>query len=677
VDLNKPVLHLNLDNGLGSGTGNSLAFSSPKNGMLAIAHGCAVTIYGKEFGYGPYDHPSFKVATALLDNSEALKIALESHPTLTNAFSNMEKKSLLSIAVDSGHSMAVDLLLDSEVASGLFVYQHKCPTQTVSALTSALQMRNRNMMDKLLRAISSKKIVNSEHLFLCGFFSEYCDTDRNHLAGKSSLLRYKIQSGMHQDCEDTSDDIKTPKSVGSVFKAIALYFPSNFLEFMSSFEMDECDPTMLGMIESAQLEDVVRVLLPFKSPKNFWQKYMELMENESKFVCPFLAGFLSKRLPHHVVQAQRIPFPGICNTRSFSSRKEIPLEVIVHASSTLQEYSVFDKHTTVHDMVMFYWDIHRPKFLVRTFLYFIYYCFCMRLGAHIAGYKYSETEIQAQEVLKNSSVQICIALIPMGIYGLSIEYKQLQVECHHELQAQTMENSSHQMILFWKNVLRRHFDIWNTLDFLAYFTELITNVLFLAAEFGHCRKFLHGFAALSILFLTWKWLFYARAFSAFGPFMRMLQRVILDMWYFLFFMFFWLFGFALSFHVLLAKLNDENLSNGFATIHQSISTILNMLYGDFNGDLNSQDEDFILYHILFNVLMLSSVVIMLNLVVAILNDAYQKVKANVHAEYTFQLAGIVLELVKAQKEGGAFEEKSKALKWVHKLSPKLLPGSKF
>jgi len=677
VDSNVPVLHLNL----GSGTGNSLAFSSPKNGLLAIAHGCAVTIYGKEYGYGPFDRPSFEVAAALLGNPEALKIALESHPTLTNAFSNKTKKSLLSIAVESGHSIAVDLLLDSEVPSGLFIHKEK--DRAVSALTYALQMRNRNMMDKLLKAISSKKIVNSEHLFLDGFFSEYWDTDRInqraeaeneiHFSGKSSLLRYKVPSGMYLDCERTADKMRT-ESVGSVFKAIALYFPTNFLEFMSSFEMDECDTAMLGMIESAQLEDAVRVLLPFKSPKKFWQSYMELMENESKFIGPFLAGLFSKRLPHHVLQAQRIPFPGICNTWEFSSVKETPLEVIVHAASTLQEYSVFDKRTIVHDLVMYYWEIHSPKFLVRTFLYFIYYCFCIRLSAQIAEYNYPETEIQAQEVLKNVSVHICIALIPMGMYGLYIEYKQLQVECQHEMQAQTLENSSHQMFLFWKNVLRRHFDIWNTLDFLAYFTELITNVLFLAAEFGYCRKFLHGFAALSILFLTWKWLFYARAFSAFGPFMRMIQRVILDMRYFLFFMFFWLFGFALSFHVLLANRSEEGLSNGFITIHQSISTVLNMLYGDFNDDLNSQDADFRLYHVLFNVLMLSSVVIMLNLVVAILNEAYQKVNANVHAEYTFQLAGIVLELVKAirQKERDAFKGKNKALKWVHKLSPKLL-----
>jgi len=843
VDSNKPVLHLNLDEGpaAGSGAGNSLAFCSPMKGLLAIAHGCAVTIYGKEFGYGPFDRPSFEVAAALLDKPEALQIALESHPTLTNAFSSKKKKSLLSVAVESGYLAAVELLLDSEVPSGLFIYQHQTDRTSiplaVSALTSALRMRNRNMIEKLLRAISSKKIVNTEHLFLVGFFSAYCDRiiqsngdtsinvnqedDTETVSeGETStgyrFLRLKphVHSYNSLDFEvaDSEDDQKI--LVGSVFKAIALYFPAHFLEFLSAFEMEECDPAMLGKIESAQLEKAVRVALPFKSPKSYWYRILKEMEKEQSQHSP-LTFLLSRRLPYNVLQAQRISFPGIFGARRFENTLETPLEIIINASSTLQQYSVFDKHTIVHSLVMFYWDIHGPKFLVRTCKYFVYYCCCVYVSTIIAM-------PQPQETPK-TAVFFCVALIFMGIHGLSIEVEQFKTEYDLEAQSQSVENSSINTFLLWRNSLINHFDIWNTLDMFAYstqlvtnvlllamvfgqnltlligfeivsillltwkwfyyakaffacprestflkdacayfvyfacsvylstlitmyprqdthmtaalfcfalicmgaygfviavkqfktqydleverqspensstqmhslwtilltcrsdirnaldllafFTQLVTNILFLSAEFGQNLFLLLVFEAVSILLLTWKWFYYARAFPAYGPFVRMIQRVIMDMRNFLGFMMLWLLGFALSFHILLSNNKDVT----FQTIPQSLWTVLNMLYGDIDV-FSSAKEGFTLYYMLFQIMMLSSVVTMLNLLVAILNDAYQKVNENVHAEYTFQLAGIILESVKAANPNtAAAAAELQAYKWVHVLSPKPLTMAK-
>jgi len=171
VHSSTPVLQLKVE-----GSAKSLAFTWYKeHSLLAIAHGNLVSVYGKKHGYGPLDCPSFELAKDLLKHPASLKVALDTHPTLTNCHKSGSNKSLLSYAVEQGNMETLKTLIESKVPSGIFFEElqlPKTPKQKVfcSPITRALAKSNRDMVREILHGITSKKIVRTEDVFLKGLF---------------------------------------------------------------------------------------------------------------------------------------------------------------------------------------------------------------------------------------------------------------------------------------------------------------------------------------------------------------------------------------------------------------------------------------------------------------------------------------------------------------------------
>jgi len=629
--LKTPVLQLSVE-----GTGNSLAFTT--NGRsLAVAHGFNVTIYGKEHGYGVFDRPSFKVAKDLLTDPVGLRIALSAHPTLTNSFESGSRASLLSYAVETSNTEAVTMLLDSDVPSGLIIRDEN--NKKESALTVALQASNRTLVEKLLSAISSGKIVQTEALFLLGLFSEFWeDTSK---AGSSDSKR-------------------------TVFKAIAMKFPSNFLAFLKSFSLENCDVELIQGIDSAQMDEAVHVALPFKFPRAFWKWYSEnKLRNQS--LSPF-----DKRKPENILQAQRIPFPGIClPCLHLKDNHESPLEVIFQTSASLKDFSIFSEDTIVHNLVMLEWGVIGPYFTVRTLMYLVYYAFTVLLSWNLVSLSNNQNNSSRDTELRNGwTVFLSVLLILGSLYGLQREVRQFASELKLETQRQdllgTVAGEKHRWFERWKNAFLNHFDLWNILDFCAFSTQLATDIMILFSS-----NHILGVAAVSMLFLTWKLYSYARAISTVGTFVRIVQRSMMAMGNFLGFLGCWLLGFAFAFYVLLSQIE------GFRTLQESMFSVSLMIYGNFDaliGTEQSADHDILVY-IMFQLMMLSSVVIMLNLLIAILSDSYQDVKQNALEESVFQLASIILELRKIDGNSIDTESRRKGMKWVHVLKPSVHKGT--
>jgi len=717
--LKMPVLQLALDgigNSLTFATGNSLTFDNNgllvletnEKGILAVAHGFKVTIYGKEYGYGVFDRPSFEVAKDILIDSVGLKIALNTHPTLTNSFDSESRESLLSYAVQTSNIEAVTTLLDSELPSGLIIQNHPQENNNCSkesALTFALRASNRTMVDKLLSAISSGKIVKTEALFLIGFFSEFweessktgstgfngqeeCSSDESRChfwaCKKKAAYGFKdgvpiycnshkhfkmsLISGMQKatqdevlgslDNQESKGDQQTNKLKITVFKAIAMKFPSNFLAFLKSFSFENCDVELIQGLESAEMDIAVQVALPVKFPKGFWKSYYQ---KKLKKASPF-----ERRKPETILQAQRIPFAGICRVNT-QDNEESPLEVIVHTSASLRDYSIFSEETIVHDLVMLEWGVIRPHFTVQTIMYVAYYVCAVLLSWKLVLIKNSHKDLSAEPDFRNRwTVVLSAGLIAGSIWGLKREYQQFSSELKLEQRQQlTLIGVGKQWYLrclrfveCLKNAAWNHFDLWNFLDLFAFSTQLVTDVMILSSG-----KHILGFAAVSMLPLTWKLYSYARAFSTVGMFVRIVQRSMMAMGNFLGFLGCWLLGFAFAFHVLLSE------KEGFKTVTDSMYTVTMMIYGDFDdlkGLEQSGDHDILVY-VMFQLMMLSSVVVMLNLLIAILSDSYQDVKLNALEESLFQLASIILELRKTEPK-----KRREELKWVHVLKPSLL-----
>jgi len=649
VNSKLPILQLRV-----AGIGNSVALTNDsKTQVLAIAHGHSVTVYGKHFGYGPLDHPSIDLARTMLNDPESLKVALAKHPSMTNAV-DKTRKSLLSFAVEDENKVAVDILLNSDEPSGLIMqsFKHKWNDQPEwnlnkelnmfkSPLTIAIGNKDRNMVEKILSAINANKISRTEGLFLKGFFSVYRKgPDLTNCSTGTTRKRYSIA------VPDTKSTQK--KEWHTVFEDIAELCPATLLKFLASFDLEECEPEVLGDLESAVIASRVYVGHPFRSPAGFWKKYY-MAANEASKNNKSVEESFQVSIPENLVQAMRIPIPGMCGFSKGNTAENFrPLEIILNASTSLKEFSVFGKASIVYDVVNFHWTLIESYFLQLFWKYLLYLALCVWLG-------WSLSKGSGTFDLLPFSLSILLFFVSWKYLVWELRQFLVEFKSNHDLEPGKRLKAAFQV---------HFFDLWNAIDFCAFTAQITTDLLIIFFR-THTRLIL-SWAAVAILLLFLKVFFYARAHPLFGPFVRMIQRTMSGMRNFLLVMVIFILGFALAFNVLLGDVP------GFTSVSDAFFSTLLMVYGDFspleNSDYPETDLTRLsLSTVLFNVMNLFCSVTMLNLLVAILSSSYEAVNENSNQESIAQLASIIVETQKMQKISTQTELKFR--KWVHVLKP--------
>jgi hypothetical protein len=154
------------------------------------------------------------------------------------------------------------------------------------------------------------------------------------------------------------------------------------------------------------------------------------------------------------------------------------------------------------------------------------------------------------------------------------------------------------------------------------------------------------FLALA-LFLKWLGLLYfLQAFSATGPLVRMVFQIIVDMRHFMMILAVAVLASASSFYALLhhsahhahnrsADDDDSNgngSSNPFRGAGQTLFFMFKMLLlGDFDTDLFLLGEYVALLQVLFVSSMMLTLVILLNLLIALMSDSYERIQVRLPA----------------------------------------------
>jgi len=173
------------------------------------------------------------------------------------------------------------------------------------------------------------------------------------------------------------------------------------------------------------------------------------------------------------------------------------------------------------------------------------------------------------------------------------------------------------------------------------------------------------------LLCFFKFLYFCRFWDAFGPLVRMIYRTIIAMLPFLAVMVILLVGFTMAFKVLEAD------NEYFRTFLVSLIQTSLMIYGEFGGleDHIEYPQHHIVTIVMFEILLLLLVIVLLNLLIAIMSDAYGEVKQNSDLEYRLEIANIILEIEKSS----AFSRTDARLypKWVHILKPISYMQSEF
>ena len=140
----------------------------------------------------------------------------------------------------------------------------------------------------------------------------------------------------------------------------------------------------------------------------------------------------------------------------------------------------------------------------------------------------------------------------------------------------------------------------------------------------------HHVVPLSLcLFLKWLGLFhFLQAFSSTGALIRMVFQIILDMRYFLLLLLIALLAAGSAFYALLHNSDPgDDVSNPFRGAGHALFFMFNMLLlGDFDTDSFVFGEYRVLVQLLFALVMMFTLIILLNLLIALMSDSYERIQ---------------------------------------------------
>lgn len=171
----------------------------------------------------------------------------------------------------------------------------------------------------------------------------------------------------------------------------------------------------------------------------------------------------------------------------------------------------------------------------------------------------------------------------------------------------------------WFHKLGYFFDIWNMMDLISLGLNITTLCLW---KWDDNQELLNAFASISCLIMWGKMFYFLRIFFATAHLVRMIIEIVYDMRYFILIFFISVFAFANAFYIL-GRNMDENLAG--RTFLLGFIYSYRMGLGDWDtGDFDGRDQ-WLLYTLWF----LNSfiiLIVLLNLVIAIMGDSFDRVQ---------------------------------------------------
>ena len=272
----------------------------------------------------------------------------------------------------------------------------------------------------------------------------------------------------------------------------------------------------------------------------------------------------------------------------------------------------------------------------------------------------------------------------------------------------------------WKGIWYWLTDYFNILEIVCYF--LIVFLVPMAHVMADVRevesRLLAGFVAMASIFLWAKTLYYAQAFKGTGPLVIMIREIVKDIRFYLFLLFAILTGFAIAFFVLfrnersndcdddkssqsdqetdslagessaiaLENLNQshvdsssclqtkEDINDLFGTFDKTMVTMFSMMLGEVS------DTALLLFKLepglrlvgigMFVLYLLAVTIVLLNLLIAIMGDGFDRVKATDMSYFLKKRAQIIDDMELGMSRDRQDEIASLIGTYLHVLMPK-------
>jgi len=211
------------------------------------------------------------------------------------------------------------------------------------------------------------------------------------------------------------------------------------------------------------------------------------------------------------------------------------------------------------------------------------------------------------------------------------------------------------------------FDPWNLLDVPAYAMVLLGVVL---QELDPSSSRLKAVDGITCLLIWFKLLYYMRPFKLFGPMVYVIFLVIFDIRIFLIILFVVVIGFGNAFYVINGGKGDD--LEAFRSITHSLRTAISYCLGTFE----LQDLDNSLYPALMTVLwlvfMVVVAIILLNLLIAIISESYDKVSAGKIPAWRLEQAKVLIDIYAGMPrcEKQCLNDMLDGNPWLQVLKPK-------
>jgi WD40 repeat protein len=187
-------------------------------------------------------------------------------------------------------------------------------------------------------------------------------------------------------------------------------------------------------------------------------------------------------------------------------------------------------------------------------------------------------------------------------------------------------------------------DVWNYFDMAAY------SLIFISVPYHWSNDpFANELHSVVALVLWMKLLYFARGFRTLGPFVRMIVRIIGGIGAFMVVLLVFVLGFSHAFYLLWRDIiiigDDVDVTAEYYSQWWVLLTSWFFTLGDFNAmeDIAGLPSPWLslTFFVIFTVVV---VLILLNLLIALMGDIYQKIQDDVDNEWLVERARIVLEV---------------------------------
>eukprot|EP00210_Caulerpa_lentillifera_P002852 g2726.t1 len=188
-----------------------------------------------------------------------------------------------------------------------------------------------------------------------------------------------------------------------------------------------------------------------------------------------------------------------------------------------------------------------------------------------------------------------------------------------------------------------------------------------------------GVMAVASVLLWMKLLFYAQAFKSTGPMVIMMREIIVDIRWFLFILFAFLVGFGVAFFVLLSHKrkqdNDNNKENPFSDPWMSVVTMILLMLSEVGDSLDSIDNNdmpqaiTILAAITLVAFLAAVAIVLLNLLIAIMGDSFDRVKNHERSLFLRKRASVVQEMEMCLSHRRRQKLNARIKRYLHVLTP--------